>query len=287
MDWGSVCVEGTVDGGRRYPVILDTGNPDFFQISDIHVLENKLPVNADPTPEGSLVPTGTARIESLRIGGMALNNLLGTYYARHIERTYWGFGVAEARHINLGLPILSSFKYIAIDQPAGRVVLSARQSLPEGAAGGALSIPFQYVEIQPNMYRIGFTLPLDGLLCRLALDTGLVNGMVLRKEVWNRAHPDGAVGADRPNSVFIAPYENTKTTGSKASYNIRAERMRLGGMILKGVEVIVPAGDADVLTGFDGFLGMGAFAEARLTIDFEHKRLLIAKPLQSGKDGES
>ncbi len=108
-------VEGRLNNGRKYPVVLDTGTSLALFVNDIHILENKLVIYPLRTNNDDSVSWGMSRLPKLSIGQVTLVNWLCFYRGQHAEVQMFGLPIARDKSVIMGLVALREFKYIVFD----------------------------------------------------------------------------------------------------------------------------------------------------------------------------
>jgi len=262
-------VEGTLDGGRTYPVILDTGASPALFINDIHVAENRLavhPLSAEDSPSG---PAGTGRLAKLQIADFALLNWPCYYLAQHPETQLFGLTVARDKAIIAGVPALRRFRYIAFDNVTQEVEFSLKETFECGQFQQWSRHPLTIEEDFGGNAYLFVEISLAGEPVRLQLDTGSGRGLAITEATWQQIFP-------RVHSV------NLSQTKELYPYIGRLDcrrgiipRLRIGGRIVSRAEVSVFPDDSPLLEQCAGMLGMQCFQDTILVLDFQRSQMWV------------
>lgn len=260
-------VEGTLDRGRTYPVILDTGASPALFINDIHITENRLavhPPDAEGAPSG---PGGTCTLPKLQIADFTLLNWPCYYAARHPETPFFGFGGDKA--IIAGVPMLRRFRYILFDNVAREVEFSLKETFECGQPQQWSRHPFVIEEDFGGNAYLFVEIPLAGEPVRLQLDTGSGRGLAVSEETWEEIRPRvESVSLRKTKELY--PY-----IGRLNCKRGVIPRLRIGSRTVSQAEVSVFPDDNPLLEPSAGMLGMQCFQDTILVLDFQRSQMWV------------
>ena len=154
--------------GKPYPLALDTGAPFEFVVTDIHAIENKLPVFLGSKKyfghdeAGRPIEEGYTYAAELRIGAERWTNLPGHYLGMH-ER----YGDLPDKQMFAGVPLLVQHRYVLFDCIRHEVEFSLDKDFQPPAGEHWAQYPLSVEED-----RVLIRLPIAGREEQALLDTG-------------------------------------------------------------------------------------------------------------------
>jgi len=265
----NIVVEGELAGrSRRYPINIDTGQPYFIVVSDIHILENNLPIYNNPGKQN-----GICLLPDLHIGKLTLSNLLAKYYFKHSEIQLFGLPIKKDKEILVGLSLLQRFKYVAFDSINKEVEFSTAQSFhPEDRTLWS-RYPFSKLSDSKGIPRIFVEIPIAGRNMNLAFDTAGQGALFTTEKIWKQTQKRLHNVKKSTKSVF-APFMG----GNIRSRVVTVKELNVGDRIVKNAFVaIVPNGTSisESMKNMEGLLGMQCFADTTVVLDFERDLMWV------------
>ncbi|MEN6384357.1 MAG: hypothetical protein ABFD79_04085 [Phycisphaerales bacterium] len=175
----NMVVEGIIGKtGKKYPVTLDTGSIDYIYLEDNHVLENDLPIYPLENGEGMCI------LPELRIGKVVLINLPCAYRWKHEELQFFGIPFSQSKSINIGLPVLVNFKFIAFDNVNQEVEFSLYDKFNPAKAASWQHYPLLIKRGSHDELELFVRIPISGKEMELKLDTGAGIGLIIEENEW-------------------------------------------------------------------------------------------------------
>lgn len=260
--YNNIVVEGELAGrSRRYPINIDTGQAHFIVVSDIHILENNLPIYNKPGEQD-----GICCLPDLHIGKLTLSNLVANYYFQHSEIQLFGLPIKKDKHILVGLLLLQRFKYVAFDSINEEVEFSTAQSFHPQDRTLWSRYPFSKLSDSKGNPRIFVEIPIAGQNMNLAFDTACQFALFTTEKIWKQTQKRLHKVKKSTKSVF-APFMG----GNIRSRTAIVKELNVGDRIVKNAFVaIVP--DTSIFESMknqEGLLGMQCFADTTVVLDFE------------------
>jgi hypothetical protein len=273
-------VEGRVngDGGRKYPVVLDTGASQSIFVKDTHVLDNKLPIYPMQTNKAGLngYNLGLCHLPKLQIGNVALVDWPCLYLERHTKLELFGLSIAQDDikddSIIVGLPVLQEFKYVLFDNIRKEVEFSYNELFEPGETGLWEQYPLSIEEDFRGNAFLFVSIPICGEKIELQLDTGSGRGLAIREELWEKMC-EKIQNVKLKNGRDLYPY-----IGLLPCKRGVIRELEMGKRTVENAEVSVFPNDSPLVKGCQGLLGMQYFQDTVMVLDFESKLMWIKNP---------
>ncbi len=251
-----------MSSSRRYPIRIDTGQPSFILVNDIHILENNLPIYNIPGEQ-----KGICLLPDLRMGKLIIRNLMANYYFRHAEIQLFGLPIKKKKQILVGLSLLMRFKYVAFDSINKEVEFSTAQSFHPQDQTLWSRYPFSKLSGSEGNPRIFVEIPIAGQNMNLVFDTGCQPALFTTEKIWQQTQKRLHKVKKSIKSVF-APFIG----GNIRARTVIVKELNVGDRIVKNAFVaIVP--DTSIfgssMKNQEGLLGMQCFADTTVVLDFE------------------
>lgn len=269
-------VEGKLENGKSYPVVLDTGATPTLFVTDVHITENKLPIYPF-SGDGESVGWGLCYIPGLRVGDLKFGKVSCTYREQHTEVQFLGLPVATDKAIIAGLPLLRQFSYIAFDSVIQIVEFSlGGKFLPSESAQWA-HYKFEIVEDLAGNTFLFATIPIAGLDMKLQLDTGSGRGLAVRTELWNQLRnriPKVKLKKDAELYPYMGWFNCQKG---------RIAKLEVGDRTVQDAELAVFPDDCPLVEDCQGLLGMQCFHDTVIVLDFERNLMWVRNKSDNNK----
>ena len=265
-------VEGTLDNGRRYPVVLDTGASAGLFVSDIHIIENKLAIYPLAADGDSSTGRGVCHLPKLQIGEVTLVNWPCFYREQHAEVQLFGLPVAKDKAIIAGLPALRRFKYIVFDSATEEVEFSLEKVFEPDRSDIWAQYPFKVEEDLGGNAFLFVKIPVAGEETELQLDTGSGRGLAIAEELWERISKK-VPGAKLKQGEDLYPY-----IGWLACKHGVLANLEVGDRTVKNAMISVFPNDSPLLDRCPGLLGMQYFRDTAMVLDFERGLMWVKTP---------
>jgi hypothetical protein len=272
-------VEGRVgDGGKRYPVVLDTGASQSIFVKDTHVLDNKLPIYPMQTNKAGLngFSLGLCHLPELQIGNVALVDWPCLYLERHTKPELFGLSIAQDDikddSIIVGLPVLQEFKYVLFDNIRKEAEFSYNELFLPGEPGLWEQYPLSIEEDFRGNAFLFVSIPICGEEIELQLDTGSGRGLAIRDELWEKMC-EKIHNVKLKDGRDLYPY-----IGRLSCKRGIIGKLEMGKRIVKNVEISVFPNDSPLVKGCQGLLGMQCFQDTVMVLDFESKLMWVKNP---------
>lgn len=267
----NIVVEGELAGrSRRYPINIDTGQPNFIVVSDIHILENNLPIYNNP---GNL--DGICLFPDLHIGKLTLSNLVAKYYFQHSEIQLFGLPIKKDKEIMVGLSLLQRFKYVAFDSINEEVEFSTAQSFrPEERTLWSRYL-FSKLSDSKGNPRIFVEIPIAGQNMNLVFDTACQGALFTTEKIWKQAQKR-LREVKKSNMTVLAPFAG----GDIRSRTVIVKELNVGDRIVKNAIVAIVPNDNSIfesIKNMEGLLGMQCFADTTVVLDFERDVMWVKR----------
>ncbi|MGD2094253.1 MAG: hypothetical protein PVH77_04505 [Phycisphaerales bacterium] len=262
-------VKGTLQSGKMYPVVLDTGASAAFCVNDVHIQENKFKLYPFRNNDGHAMNWGMCDLGELRIGEMILANWPCYYQQRHTEIQLFGFPIFKDKTITVGLPILRQFKYIEFDNPGGEIYFSLGRSFGPDELSSWKNYSFVIEEDERGNTFLIVDIPIAGEMSSLQLDTGNGGGLAVSTELWGR---------------MSKRIENIKMLEGKDLYPYIGRfsckqgvipKIEIGHRTVNNVRTSVFPDDSPIMEGCNGLLGMQCFRNNKMVLDFEKSMMWV------------
>jgi hypothetical protein len=262
-------VEGTLDGGRTYPVILDTGASPALFINDARITENRLAARQPATEDSPLGQGGICCLPKLQIADFILLNWPCCYPAQHPETQFFGLTAARDKAIIAGVPALRRFRYIAFDNVAKEVEFSLKETFACEQPQQWSWHPFAIEEDFGGNAYLFVEIPLAGEPVRLQLDTGSGRGLAITEQAWQQIRPE-VYPVNLRKTKELYPY-----IGRLDCRRGVIPRLRIGARIVNRAEVSVFPDDSPLLEQAAGMLGMQCFQDTIIVLDFQRGQMWV------------
>lgn len=262
-------VEGTLERGRTYPVILDTGASPALFVNDIHITENRLAVHPLDAGDSPSAPGGICYLPKLRIADFTLLNWPCYYLAQHPETQFFGLTVARDKAIIAGVPALRRFRYIAFDNITQEVEFSLKDTFECGQPQQWSRHPFVIEEDFGGSAYLFVEISLAGEPVRLQLDTGSGRGLAIAEGMWEKIRPHvHSVKLSKTKELY--PY-----IGRLDCKRGVIPRLHIGGRTVSRAEVSIFSDDSPLLEQSAGMLGMQCFQDTIVVLDFQRSQMWV------------
>jgi len=273
-----MAVEGTLDDGRSYPVILDTGASPALFVSDIRIVGNRLATPVSTSQGSPLASRGTGYFPKLQIADFTLINWPYLYPAQHPGAQLFGLDSARGKAIIVGVPALRRFRYIAFDNTMKEVEFSLEETFECDQPQQWLQYPLAIEEDFGGNAFLFVEIPLAGVPLRLQLDTGSGRGLAITEQAWRRISPElYPVNLRRTKELY--PY-----IGRLDCRRGVVSHMNIGGRIVRRAEVSIFPDDSPLLEQCEGMVGMQCFQGTIIVLDFQRCQLWVRDPSSRESD---
>lgn len=262
-------VEGKLDNGKRYPVILDTGASVAFFVNDPHIIENKLSVHPPATDGGNFTDFGACHFSKLYIGEITLADWPCFYRRQHSGFKLFGLPAAQDKVIIAGLPTLRKFKYITFDNIKEEVELSLQKAFEPGRSDSWMQYPFTIEEGLGGNTFLFVKIPVAGEETELQLDTGSGKGLAIAEELWEK------ISKKIPKVKLKKGEDLYPYIGRLACHRGVAPELEVGSKIVKDAMISVFPNDSPLLDEGRGLLGMWYFQDTVMVLDFERNLMWV------------
>jgi predicted aspartyl protease len=258
-------VEGSIGvGGKKYPIVIDTGASQPLIVKQIHVKENNLRVYPLKTSGKANAETDVCYLPELLLGPVKLIN-----WACLELKSHWaGLGVRDDFAV-VGLPVLREFKYVRFDDISEQVELSKDKVFEPNDSQLWAKYPLWIEEDFSGNAFLLTKIPIDGQEMELQIDTGSGRGLAISEELWEQLPADArCVSLKQTRELY--PY-----IGNLKCRTATVPELSLGDKALHNVPVSVFADDSPLVDDYGGLLGMQLFRKAVVVLDFENGLLWL------------
>jgi len=267
-----MAVEGRLDTGRRYPVVLDTGASIALFVNDIHVVENNLAIHPLNSPSSDSPGWGTCHLPALHIGQVSLPDLPCFYREQHAEVRLLGLPLAKDKTMIAGLGVLRQFKYVAFDSINREVEFSIEQVFKPEEPDSWAQYSFVIEEDLGGNAFLFVKIPIAGHETEVQLDTGSGRGLAISEELWKTMEEKiGHTRLKRGKDLY--PY-----IGLLPCRRGVVPQLRVGSRIVTNAMISVFPDDSPVMDRCAGLLGMQCFQNAVIVLDFERNLMWMKNP---------
>lgn len=263
-----MAVEGNLENGKKYPVILDTGASISLFVNDLHIIENKLPI-IPLRNNNALVGWGRCFLQKLQIGDISLVNWPCFYKEQHTEIRFFGVPVLKDKAIVAGLGALRKFKYIAFDSTNEEVELSREKTFAPIDPHAWLQYPFSIEEDFGGNAFLFVNIPIAGENINLQFDTGSGKGLSLSEDSWSKIQ-QRINRIKLSNGKDLYPY-----IGLLPCKKGVIPKLEFGSRIVKDASVSVFPNDSPIVDQGSGLVGMQYFLDTTVVLDFERNIMWI------------
>jgi len=264
-------IQGMLENGNEYPVVLDTGASQHLFVNDIHIRQNNLAIQ--PFATGSFNPVGWGRcfLAELTIGNTTLVNWPCLYREQHIETRPHGIPIAGENPIIIGLGALRHFKYIAFDSIKQQVRFSFEQNFDPSDQQHWTKFPFVIEEDFTGNAFLITTLNIAGVETQLQLDTGSGRGLAVRRQAWQKIREKtGDIRLKEAKDLY--PY-----IGYIPCRRGVIKKLDVAGRTIDNAHISVFGDDSPMLQEAQGLIGMQYFENTVLVLDFTKNLMWIKK----------
>jgi hypothetical protein len=263
-------VTGTINNGRQYPVVLDTGASQPIFIDKKHVRDNKLDVyNLPNIGTESSRNWGLCNMTELSIGLVTLSDWPCFYRDNFSLLDMLGVRNAAFNSVILGLPVLREFSYIVFDGTQKEIEFSLNGSFkPDDPNKWRFYDMFIEEDLAGNAFLFVKT-TIASVPVELQLDTGSGRGLAVSERLWSRIS-DRIDGARLRKAREYYPY-----VGDLPCKRAVIDELEFGGRDIKNAQVAVFDNDNPLVADCDGLVGMAYFASTVLVLNFENEQLCV------------
>jgi hypothetical protein len=271
-----VVVEGRIgNGGKKYPVVLDTGASQAIFVKDTHILDNKLSIYPMKTDKAGLngYNLGLCHLPELQVGNVAFVDWPCLYLERHAKPKLFGLSIAQDNikddSIIVGLTALREFKYVLFDNIRKEAEFSYNELFEPRKLDLWEQYPFSIREDSHGNAFLFVNIPVCGEEIELQLDTGNGRGLAIRQELWEKMRKK-IPNAKLKNGRDLYPYIGLLT----CKRGIIRE-FEMGKGTVKNAEISVFPNDSPLVENCQGLLGMQYFQDDVMVLDFENKLMWV------------
>lgn len=258
-------VEATLDNGRSYPLVLDTGASVALFVNDIHVSENHLSVHSLENGQadfGQQPRYYQSCLPPISIGAVRVSGWPCFYRRGRALLPFFGLPASTRRAIIAGLPLLQQFRYILFDSVNQQVELSVAQEFVPQQPERWSQYPFVVEQDLVGNAFLFVRIPVAGVPTELQLDTGSGRGLAVRQQTWQRLQSQFAP-VRLTEAAELYPY-----IGRLPCKKATIPAMQLGSRIIHNARVAIFPDDSPVLEDCDGLVGMEYFNDTVVVLDF-------------------
>jgi hypothetical protein len=267
--------EALGNGGKKYPVVLDTGASQAIFVKDTHILDNKLSIYPMQTNKAGLngYDLGLCHLPQLQVGNVAFVDWPCLYLARHVKPELFGLSIARDNikddSIIVGLPALREFKYVLFDNIRKEAEFSYNEPFEPGELDLWEQYPFSIKEDSHGNAFLFVNIPVCGEEIELQLDTGSGRGLAIREELWEKMC-NKIQNAKFKNGRDLYPY-----IGLLPCKRGIIRELKMGKRTVKNAEISVFPNDSPLVENCRGLLGMQYFQDTVMVLDFENKVMWV------------
>ena len=267
-----MAVEGRLDTGRRYPLVLDTGASIALLVNDVHVVENNLAIHPLASPKNGSPGWGMCLLPALHIGRVSLPDLPCFYREQHMEVRLLGLPLAEDKAMIAGLGVLRQFKYIAFDSINREVEFSIEKAFRPEQPDSWAQYSFVIEEDLGGNAFLFVKIPIAGHETEVQLDTGSGRGLAITEDLWKKM-AEGIRHAKLRKGIDLYPY-----IGLLPCRRGVVPRLRVGNRIVTNAMISVFPDDSPIVDRCSGWLGMQYFHDTIIVLDFERSLMWVKNP---------
>jgi hypothetical protein len=267
-----MAVEGTLDTGRTYPVVLDTGASVGLFVNDLHVVENKLAIRPLGHSRNGSVGWGVCRVPALHLGRVVLQDPPCFYREQHTELRLLGIPLARDKAIIAGLGVLRQFSYIAFDSVSREVEFSVEKVFKPEQPSCWANYSFVIDEDLVGNAFLLVTIPIAGHETQVQLDTGSGRGLAISEDLWKTlAEKIGRTPLTKGRDLY--PY-----IGLLPCRRGVIPKLSVGNRIVKDAMISIFPDDSPLMDRYSGLLGMQLFQDTVVVLDFKHNLMWVKNP---------
>jgi hypothetical protein len=252
----------SINGSAPRQFLLDTGATDFIEAAVAKALDVQMQGSLPGGGFGDAIAKfGLARIESIAIGGLTLQNqVFGVDYSP-------GFSELEGKEGEFAGLIGYEFAkraVISIDYERRRITFTKPEAFHAPTA--AVQLPFAFNAHVPMVSGL-----LDGIAGEFEIDTGSRSALTIMVPF---ANANGLVEKYHANHSAIIGYG---VGGPSRALLARAGELTIGGLIIYGpvVEIVTDKGGAAEATRTAGNIGGDLLKRFTVTLDYSHQLLWL------------
>ncbi len=255
-------VEGKLDNGRKYPLILDTGASVALFVNDIHIAENRLPIDPIRSSSQDAAGWGRCRLSNLHVGDVILNGWPCFYREQHTEFQLFGLPLVRDKAMIAGLPVLRSFRYVMFDSITREVELSLDRSFRPEHAESWTAHPLRIEEDRGGNVFLFVEIPIGGRRIELQLDTGSGGGLAICDRAWRQIRRRiGRVKLRGGTDLY--PY-----IGRLPCRKATVDNLKVGSGTIPNARVSIFPNDSPIMENCSGIVGMQYFRDTAIVLDF-------------------
>jgi len=270
-----MAVEGRLNNGAKYPVVLDTGASIALFVNDIHIMENKLEIYPLKSNNNDSVGWGRCHLPELYMGQVTLTNWPCFYREQHTEVQLLGLPLAKGKAIIAGLAALRRFKYIAFDSVREEVEFSLDEVFNPDYSDLWTQYSYSIEEDLGGNVFLFVKIPIAGEEIELQLDTGSGRGLAVAEELWEAMRNKiQHVKLRRGRDLY--PY-----IGSLACKRGVVPKLEVGNRTVREARISVFPNDSPIMNGCSGLLGMQYFQDTVMVLDFERNLMWVKNTASS------
>ncbi len=260
----NVQVFGELPGGKVYPVVIDTANPGVAAVTSTIVRDAGLEVYPFEDPGGSR--GGVCLVPTLKMGDVTIANLACECWLGHYEQRVLGRATWIERKLNIGLGLLKRFGQVRIDSVDEEVRFSSGDFQPD-EPNDWRSYPM-FIDHDGNRgERLVVTIPIDGRIVNVGLDTGAGPGLILTEKKRAEILPTARILRHKTDQMATPG-------GHMRCRKMSLETLSIAGMVLTQTPVHVTE-DNNPFGSDHLVLGMGYLKDTVIVLDFKHNLLWI------------
>jgi hypothetical protein len=267
-----MAVEGKLDTGRRYPLVLDTGASIAVFVNDIHIVENNLAIHPLARSRNGSPGWGMCRLPTLHIGEISLSSPPCFYREQHMELRLFGLPLTKDKAMIAGLGVLRLFKYITFDSINEEVEFSIEKTFePEQPDSWARYAFVIEQDLGGNAF-LFVKIPIAGHEIEVQLDTGSGKGLAISEESWKTiaqeiGHPKLRKGQDLYPYIGLLPCRRGVVPV-----------LAVGNQIVPDLMISIFPDDSPIVDRCSALLGMQCFQDTNVVLDFERSLMWVKNP---------
>jgi hypothetical protein len=267
-----MAVKGTLDTGRSYPVVLDTGASIGLFVNDLHVVENNLAIAPLGHSKNGSPGWGICRVPALHLGRVLLQDPPCFYREQHTELRLLGIPLARDKAIIAGLGVLRQFSYIAFDSISREVEFSIEKVFKPERPDSWAKYAFVIDEDLAGNAFLLVTIPIAGHETQVQLDTGSGRGLAISEDLWKTlAEKIGRTTFRKGRDLY--PY-----IGLLPCRRGVVPDLKVGNRVIKDAMISIFPDDSPIVDRCSGLLGMQVFQDTVIVLDFKHNLMWVKNP---------
>ena len=267
----NVQVSATVNDGKIYPLVIDSGATKYLACTDSLVLDAGLEIY--PIEELGKNIGGLCHLDQLKIGTLTIVLPACEYWLAHYERRVLGHTIWKEKKFNLGLNLMKEFSYILFDNVNREVEFTTNNYFNPQDSNQWHQYPMTIGHDEKHNARLTVDIAIAGQPHHIELDTGAGPGLILTENIWAKFSSGLQIRLQEKDQL------KTPLFGWLPCRKITVEQLALGNISINDARIHVIADDNPF--GQDEFtLGTGFFKETVIVLDFERNLLWVRRPLQ-------